>query len=47
MEGVDVGETLCVYVSERKRVSLGERWDEGKAWGQRLKNARTPKSPID
>lgn len=49
---VDLGEMyvcVCERLSERKkeRVSWGGRWDEGEVWGQRLKNAGTPKSPID
>lgn len=41
------GRDVHVCVRERKRVSWGGRWDEGEVWGQRLKNAGTPKSPID
>ena len=58
VEMVDLGEMyvcVCVCVRERERVSerkkervsWGGRWDEGEVWGQRLKNAGTPKSPID
>lgn len=33
--------------THRKKEYLEGRWDEGKVWGQGLKNAGTPKSPID
>lgn len=39
---------VCVRVREKKKESVLEREvDEGEVWGQRLKNAGTPKSPID
>lgn len=48
VEMVDLVEMyMCVWDTERKRVYWGGRWDEGEVWGQRLKNAGTPKSPID
>lgn len=50
VEMVDLVEMyMCVWEwdTERKRVYWGGRWDEGEVWGQRLKNAGTPKSPID